>query len=291
MQFPATSRRTFLATGAMAIASAALVRRSGFAAEAAPSFVGKIKKAVKYHMVIGEMSIAEKFQLVKDLGYDGIEVRRVDMKGEDPAPFREASDKTGLPIHGLINSSNPDLAGAVRLSQAMGGSSVLYVAGRVNEKTPYDENYRVTQEVLRTGAPHAEKAGIRILVENVWNEFLLSPLEMARYLDEIKSPAVGAYFDVGNVVRFGWPEQWIRILGARIGKLDIKEYSRDKQINEGLRKGFEVEIGEGSVDWAAVRAALADIGYQGWATAEVKGGGRERLADIAARMDRVLALK
>ncbi|MCA9112092.1 MAG: sugar phosphate isomerase/epimerase, partial [Planctomycetaceae bacterium] len=87
------------------------------------------------------------------------------------------------------------------------------------------------------------------------------------------------------------PEQWIRILGHRIGKLDIKEYSRDLQLNAGLWKGFDVEIGDGDCGWPAVRKALEEIGYQGWATAEVPGGGRERLADIAQRMDNVLAIK
>jgi hexulose-6-phosphate isomerase len=128
------------------------------------------------------------------------------------------------------------------------------------------------------------------LIENVWNNFLLSPLEAARYVDEFDADSVGWYFDVGNVVRFGWPDQWIRILGQRIGKLDIKEYSREKQKNEGLWKGFQVEIGEGDCDWPAVRKALLEIEYHGWATAEVRGGDRTRLQEIAERMDRVLDL-
>ena len=124
----------------------------------------------------------------------------------------------------------------------------------------------------------------------MWNGFLLSPLEMARYIDEFDSDHVGAYFDVGNVVWFGWPAHWIRILGKRIGKLDIKEYSRKKQNDEGLWKGFDVKIGDADCDWPEVRQALAEIGFSGWATAEVGGGGRERMQDIAERMDRVLDL-
>ena len=129
-----------------------------------------------------------------------------------------------------------------------------------------------------------------LLVENVWNNFLLSPLEMARYIDELESDTLGVYFDIGNVVRFGWPEHWIRTLGTRIKKLDIKEYSREKQNDEGLWKGFDVKIGEGSVDWAAVRTELKALNYKGWGTAEVSGGEEDRLADISARMDRVLDL-
>ena len=119
-------------------------------------------------------------------------------------------------------------------------SSVLVVAGRVDKTTSYDANYKATQAWIRQAIPLAEKHGLRLLIENVWSNFLLSPLEMARYIDEFQSDTVGSYFDVGNVVCFGWPEQWIRILAGRIGKLDIKEYSRSKQENEGLWKGFEV---------------------------------------------------
>src|SRR5690606_26679445 len=117
-----------------------------------------------------------------------------------------------------------------------------------------------------------------------------SPLEMARFIDEIDHENVGVYFDVGNVVRFGYPNQWIRILGERIGKLDIKDYSRKLQRDAGLWRGFEAEIGDGDADWPAVRTALSEIGYSGWATAEVEGGDRQRLTEIAGRMDRVLGL-
>jgi hexulose-6-phosphate isomerase len=134
----------------------------------------------------------------------------------------------------------------------------------------------------------AEELGVKIAVENVWNNFLLSPLEMARYLDEFESPWIGAYFDVGNIVNYGWPEQWIRILGERVLKLDIKEFSRKKRDEEGLWAGFEVEIGEGDCDWPAVMEALVEIGYEGWGSAEVTGGGAERLREISDRMDRVL---
>lgn len=284
----ALSRRRFFKHSALA-AGAALTAPAWRAARAeGGELSGRIKKAVKYHMVTDKIPPVEKFRLVKELGYDGIEIHRRNL--DNRKEMVEASETTGLPIHGVLNSSDADLKGAVDMAKDLGASSVLYVAGRVNEKMPYDQNYRETQALLRQAAPHAEKQGIKILVENVWNNFLLSPLEMARYLDEVGSPAVGAYFDVGNVVRFGWPEHWIRILGRRIGKLDIKEYSRKKQVEEGLWKGFQVQIGEGDIDWAAVREALKEIDYQGWATAEVPGGDRSRLGDIARRMDQVLGL-
>ena len=249
---------------------------------------GRIKKAIKYKMIVEKLSVADKFELVKDLGFEGLEVRVHGM--DDRRELLRASESTGIAIHGIVNSSDPDLRGAIDLAHYLGATSVLCVAGRVNEKNAYDENYRATQKLYRDAAPYAEKYQVRLLVENVWNEFLLSPLEMARYLDEIGSPWVAAYFDIGNVMRFGWPEQWIRILGKRIVKVDVKEYSRKKLADEGLWKGLDVELGEGDVDWAAVREALRSIDFQGWATVQSKGGDRTRLADVAARMDRVLGL-
>jgi len=281
------TRRDFMkATGAVAAGSALL---AASAPARAGEFTGKIKKAVKFGMVAGEeMTTLDKFKLVKELGFDGIEPS----VGEkvDPEEMRAASEATGLPIHGVVNGSVNDLPGAIDRALLYGSDSVLVVAGRVNEEKSYADNYAETQAVIREAIPYAEEKGIMLLVENVWNNFLLSPLEMARYLDELDSPLVGAYFDIGNVVRFAWPEHWIPVLGHRIKKLDVKEYSRDKQLNEGLWKGFQVEIGEGSIDWAAVRRELKAIDYSGWATAEVGGGGRDRLADIATRMDTVLAL-
>jgi L-ribulose-5-phosphate 3-epimerase len=289
-------RRRFLKSAAAMAASAFVSTGRDLNDRAvAGQFTGRIKKALKFHMIAGDAPISEKLRMVKELGYEGLEIHRRDaLDGDHPLDRREllkASEQVGIPFHGVLNSSSPDLRGMIELAKYLGASSVLVVAGRVTADTSYDENYRAAQGLLRGAAPLAEKLGVRLLVENVWNNFLLSPLEMARFLDEIDSPAVGAYFDIGNVVYIGWPEQWIRILGPRIGKLDIKEYSREKQMNEGQRKGFNVPIGEGSIDWAAVRMALAEINYQGWATAEVPGGDRARLQDIAQRMDRVLDLK
>lgn len=281
------NRREFLTVSTGALAAMSLGQLAGRADEI--SFAGRIKKAVKFHMVVDDtLSIREKFELLKDLGFDGTEIRTRDKLDKDEV--KAASDAAGLPIHGVINSNSPDIAGAVDLAKFYGGTSVLVVAGRVNEERPYDENWNEWHARLKEAAPYAQQQGIKLLVENVWNNFLISPLEMRYFIDSVESPAVGVYFDVGNIVRYGWPEQWIRILGERIGKLDIKEYSRKLQFDEGTRKGFDVEIGEGDCGWPAVRAALNEIGFEGWATAEVKGGGHERLADIARRMDRVLAL-
>lgn len=250
---------------------------------------GRIRKAAKFHMVTGdELSIRDRFVLLKDCGFEGTEIHtRLKLDRDE---VLTASRDVGLPVHGVLNSNNPDIAAAVDLAAFYGATSVLVVAGRVNEEQAYDANWTEWLGRLKEAAPYAQDHGVRLLVENVWNNFLLSPLEMARFVDEIDHAAVGVYFDVGNVVRFGYPDQWIRILGQRIGKLDIKDYSRRLQRDAGLRKGFDAKIGDGDAGWDSVRAALDEIGYEGWATAEVPGGGEERLRDIAARMDRVLGL-
>jgi len=102
---------------------------------------------------------------------------------------------------------------------------------------------------------------------------------------------IGWYMDIGNIVRYGWPEHWIRTLGPRILKVDIKDYSRKKATDEGIWKGFNAELGEGDVNWATVNKALAEIGYSGWGSAEVNGGDRVRLKEISDRMDRLYAMK
>ncbi len=277
------TRRTFLSRSSVALASA--VGGLPLAGRAGP-LEGRLRLAVKYHMVDADLSVVDKFKLLKDVGFDGVEYRRRD--GVEPRTLRKARDAADLPIHGVVNGSNPDVAGAVELAKDLGAGSVLYVAGRVNGNRSYEKNYKQTQAILRKALPTAEAAGVDVLVENVWNNFLLSPLEMRRYVDELDSPAVGVYFDIGNIVRVGWPEQWIRILGDRIGKLDVKEYSREKQRKEGLYAGFDAKLGEGSVDWAAVRQALVDIGYKGWATKERGSGGRAYLGNLLRRMERVL---
>ena len=137
-------------------------------------------------------------------------------------------------------------------------TTVLLVPAVVNKEVSYADAYTRSQAEIRKALPLADELGIKIALENVWNNFLLSPLEEARYIDELDSPMVGAYFDVGNVLRYGWPEHWITTLGKRILKIDIKEFSRKKQNEEGLGKGFDVELLEGDCDWPAVMAALRE---------------------------------
>ncbi len=247
--------------------------------------------------------MVEKFRLLKTLGFDGVE-----MNSPNDFDSEEVSDaiaESGLPVHGIVDSvhwektlGDPDpdvraegvagLETALRDAKAYGASTVLLVPAVVNAEISYEDAYRRSQAEIRKMLPLASELDVKIAFENVWNRFLLSPLEFRRYIDEFESPMVGAYFDVGNVVTYGWPEHWIRILGERIVKLDIKEYSRSKRDSEGPFAGFRVPLGEGDCNWPVVIAALEEIGYSGWATAEIPGGDRTRLADIAERMNRIL---
>ena len=248
----------------------------------------RIMKACKYSMVKEpDLSTVDTFKMLKDIGFDGTELRytQVDQLNE----FRKASEISGLPVHGVVNSSEPDIATAVNFSADLGGTSVLIVC-RYDRKRPLMESWNECQAVIRKALPVAEKRQVKILVENVWAGFLISALDAERFVDEINHPWFGCYYDVGNNVRWGVPEHWIEVLGDRIGKLDIKEWDETEHKNAGLRAGFSKPLGEGTIDWGAVRTALDKIGFQNWATAEVKGGGRKELADIAQRMDKVLGL-
>ncbi len=302
------SRRDFLkltttTVAAAAAAAGALRQRTWAMPDGASGSSRRFLKAVKYGMVGPGKTPLEKLALLKELGYDGVEIPSPTTL--DLEALRAASEKTGIRVHGVVNSyhwryplSHPDPAVRSRCRKALeqslrdahflGASSVLLVPAVVRKDIPYDEAYRRSQAEIRKVLPLAEELKVRILLENVWNNFLLSPLEFARYVDEFESDWVGVYFDVGNVVVYGWPQHWIRILGKRIGKLDIKAFSRRIARSEGLSKGFRVPIGEDDCDWPEVRKELIALDYRGWCTAEVRGGGRERLAELLARMNRVL---
>lgn len=306
-------RRAFLKSAGAAVGAVSLAGALGFApatGEApqaqSPFHAGarrcKLQKSLKYGMVAGGASVLDKFKLAKEAGFEGIELDSPNTLDADEV--LRARDATGLVIDGVVDSvhwrqtlGDPDpavraagrqaLETALRDCRLYGGTTVLLVPAVVSKKISYADAYTRSQEEIRKVLPLAAELRVTIAIENVWNAFLLSPLEAARYTDELDSPWVGWQFDVGNVVNFGWPEQWIRTLGKRIVKLDIKEYSRKKRDEQGPGAGFAVELGEGDCDWPAVMEALDEIGFQGWAAAEVGGGDLERLKKIATTMDRL----
>lgn len=249
---------------------------------------GRIRKSLKWGMVRdGSGPLAETFRKLRRCGFEGVEPSLDQVK--DPAEWLAASKETGLVIDCVVSPKTDGIEPAVDLCKQLGGDSILIVARLDKEKTFWD-NWRETQAAIKAAAPHAEKQQIKLLIENVWASFLISPLDMLRYVDEINHPWVGVHYDVGNVMRWGVSEHWIEVLGKRIGKLDIKEYSLDKAMKEGMSKGFDVPIGTGSINWAAVRRELIALDFTGWAAAEVKGGDWPYLAEVAQRMDMALGL-
>jgi hexulose-6-phosphate isomerase len=299
------NRREFIGAGGGVLALAALAPAALAAAEKASGAAPKraIKKGIMWGTVGVKGSLLEKMQAVKEAGFEGVEM----MSHMDVEEVLRARDAAGLAIPSVCGRdhwskplSHPDpkvreegleaLKQALREAKRYGASSVLLVPGVVSKEVAYDEAYRRSQEEIRKAVPLAEELGVKIAIENVWNQFLLSPLEAARYVDEFKSPAVGWHFDAGNILNYGLPEQWIRILGPRIKMLHVKEFSRKKRDSEGLWKGFEVKLLEGDVNWPAVMKAVDDVGYHGWAITE-QGGGEtpEGLEDLADRLGKILA--
>lgn len=259
----------------------------------------RLKKAVKFGMIKEGNSIEEKFELIKSLGFQGVEMDSPSSVNREEAA--RARDKTGIVIHGVVDSihwdvrlSDPDpavrqkgldaLQGALKDCKFYGGTTVLLVPGKVAD--PQNENYqqvwdRSTEEVKKA-IPLADELGVKIAIEVVWNNFITKPEQLVEYVDQFKTPTVGAYFDCSNMVKFGVPSaDWIRALGKRMLKFDFKGYSKTKQW---------VEIGEGDENWPDILKALDEVGYHGWATSETGGGGKAELTRIAQQMDHVLGL-
>lgn len=263
------------------------------------------KKAVKIGMVRAGKTLKDKFLLLKKLGFGGVELNSPN--GPKPEEVAEAKEASGLEVHGVVDSvhwaeplSSADplvrakgrrgLEAAIRAASEYGASSVLLVPGVVKDGVTYKQAWDRSLNEIRPVLELAEERKIQILMENVWNNFITDPKEMARYIDALESDLVGAYFDVGNAVRYSPPVEWVRILGERIKKLDIKEYSLTKGKAEGWFKGFQVELLEGECDWPAVMKEVRKLkSFSGWGTAEIPGGGEERLTNIAHRMDRIFA--
>ncbi len=283
-------RRAFLKASTAALALA------GTSAAAADAQKDRLKKAFMLGGDTPRGGILERFRLLKDAGFEGVEINS---PGDfDRDEILKARDETGLVIHGICDSahwvdtfSDPDeqvvARGLKAARQALadakvfGATTVLIVPAVVNPRVSHRQAYERSQANIRKLIPDAEAAGVKIAIEEVWNKFLLTAPEFARYLDEFQSPSVGAYFDVGNVVEYGYPQEWIRELGPRILKVHVKEYAKPKR--------FDYPLGEGKeIDWPAVKQAFADVKYDGWITAEVAKGDLAAMKDVARRMDQLL---
>ncbi|MFV1995902.1 MAG: sugar phosphate isomerase/epimerase family protein, partial [Verrucomicrobiales bacterium] len=274
-----------------------------FAAETAASSPSPgalpIYKAIKYNMIRDKVSLLEKFEQSKRAGYHGISLMHpADIDLDEAVAARDAS---GLPIHNVnqgthwkVRLSDPDPAvraqgladtlACLRFAKACGADSILLVIGKVTDEE--NENHQQVRarsaEQIRKMLPLAAELGVRILCENVGNGFCSDAQAWAEYIDSFESPWVGAFFDIGNHQGYGGAPHWIRTLGHRIVKIDVKDHDDTTEKNCNLF--------EGDVDWPDVRAALAEIRFTGWATAEVRGGDEARLTEVARNMDKALGL-
>ncbi len=298
-------RRTFLGTAAAVSAVAALRPRETTAA-------GGLKKALYVSMLPKEqkdaagavqaLSYPQRFQMAKDVGFEGVEIGTItDAKVAEEV--KEASAKTGLRIHSVMNadhwkyplsSADPEVVAksvagmeaSLRNAKLWGADSVLLVPAVLDSGTSYKDAWARSQKVVKERIlPLAQELKVVIGMEEVWNKFLLSPLEMARYVDEFASPWVKAYVDVGNMLFYGYPQDWIRTLGSRISRVHVKDFKLDR----GKGQFSWTNLGEGDVDWPEVRKALGEVGYEGWVTAEISGGDAAYLKDVVARLDRIFA--
>jgi L-ribulose-5-phosphate 3-epimerase len=295
---PLSTRRKFLK--ASATAAAGLIFSSTYIFSQTPAKKRPLKKGYMFKTFPeSKLSTLEKFKLLKAAGFDGVEPhshmdRDEVLKARDASGLEIASiscgDHTRMLSEAAPSQRQKGLDGllyALESAKAFGAKSVLVALGAVSEHNSYAENYKRTQEEIKKALPLAEKLGVVMAIENVWNNFLLSPLEAARYVDEFNSPMVGWHFDVGNVMNIGWPEHWIKILGKRIQKIHIKEFSRKKMNEQGMRKGFSVDYLEGDNNWPVVMKSLDEIGYIGWAIVENACGECKQSMEVEAYLKKV----
>lgn len=259
----------------------------------------RIYKAVKVTMIKGELSVYDKFRISKDVGFDGIS-----LMGPDWFSVKDvikAQDMTGLPVHNIndahhwkVRLSDPDpsvrkqaiqdMRDTIQFASDTGADSILLVVGKVMDEV--NENHdqvweRSTRAIFET-LPLASRLGVRILLENVGNNFCITPDLWNKYIDQFASPWVGAFYDIGNHHSRGGADVWLRALGHRIVKLDVKGHHTDLKKN--------CDIFDGNIPWAKVRKEIERIQFTGWATAEVSGGDAERLRQVVERMDEALGI-
>lgn len=280
------NRRTFVATGLAAAAAPGASKRT-------------IRKGVLISMLPKDLPLEDRIKVARDVGFEDLECRTVNDPNEAEA-IKKAAEKAGLKIHSVmnmahwqfpLNSSDPEVVKkgiegmetSLKNAHFWGAGIVLLVPAVVNPKhSYYEEAWKRSQAQIRKLIPLAEKLKVVIAIEEVWNKFLLSPLEMARYVDEFRSPWVKAYLDVGNMMFYGYPEDWIRVLNKRIAAVHLKDFR--------YRKG-QVEwtpLREGDVDWIEVHKALNEVNFRGTATVELPAGDAAYLKEVSRRVDLIL---
>ncbi len=257
-----------------------------------------IRKAIMYGTIGYKGTVLEKFKALKEAGFEGVEPDSHMKQAEVKAALEESGLKAAsvcCSTHWGKPLSSPDekirresvegLEQALKDAKEYGASSVLFVPGRVQAgKMSYDDCFKRAVVGIRQALPVAQDLGVKIAIENVWNDFITKPAQAKDLLDAIDSPMVGWHFDVGNAIRYGPSEEWVPVLGKKILKLHIKEYSN--------LKGFGVKLFEGDDHWPAIMKALDEVGYEGWGISEQPGNQAKdeaSMRDLAQRMDKVFS--
>ncbi len=256
-----------------------------------------IRKAVMYATLGLKGTLAEKFKALKAAGFEGVEPMS-HMNQQEVLSALADSGLKAASVCGAVHWSKPlsdgdpavreegleGLRQTLRDAHAYGASSVLLVPGVVNARVSFDQCWTRSILQIRKAVPLAQELGVKIAIEDVWNNFITTPQQAAAYLDEIGSDYVGWHFDIGNMIKYSPPETWIPVLGKRILKLHVKEYSKTK--------GFDVRFFEGDDNWPAIMKALDDVGYQGWGITEQPSEqtkDEESLREFSTRLDKVFA--
>jgi len=300
------NRREFLKTSAAGICTAGLTGMTftaGTTAAAASRVSAKpdapsIKKGLVMSMLPEKLSVSDRFKLARDTGFELIQAPTTP-EARQADEIKAAADASGVRVDSVMNmahwkyplsSADPavvetsmeGMRTSLHNAKLWGSDAVLLVPAVVNPQTSYKDAWTRSQKQIRALLPLAEELQIVIAIEEVWNKFLLSPLEMLAYINELKHPLVRAWFDVGNVVLYGYPQDWIHTLGPTIAKVHLKDFKRSEN-------GYAwVNLGDGDIDWPAVRQAFTDVGYHGSAIAELQPGDEAYLRDVSKRIDRLL---
>lgn len=294
------TRRDFLKRGGATLALAA-VGSQLFAADdksATPVTTGALKKGIMWDTINVKGTVLEKMKAVKTAGFQGVEMA----SHLDQTEVLRARGETGLEITSVCGAKHWDkplshpvpivraegleaLKQTLRDAHTYGAGSVLLVPGVVNKEVSFDDCWKRSIAQIRLAIPLAEEFGVKISIENVWNNFITTEAQAGRYLAEINSPWVGWHFDCGNVIRYGDPIEWITALGKRINRIHVKEYSRDLAMRKGdVGAGFNVPLLAGANNWAGIMKALRQAGYQSYLITEQDGS----LPDLSRSLDQII---
>lgn len=271
-----------------------------------------LSKGIDHRAFPLDMPLDERFAVARDVGFDGLELaiggkeglpldisdadcERLRRLGETHTPICSVNGGRALLERPLTGGSAEDRQAAmamaarlIDLTAALGTDTLLFVPGLVQPDSPYDDTWDCALRCTRELAEYAAERGVHLAVENVWNRFLLSPMEMASFIDSVGHPSVHSYFDIANTLLFGYPQHWIKVLGRRIWRVHVKDF----RVSVASLGGFTQPL-QGDVDWPVVVSALHRSGYRGFLTAEVpcyRYCGVQTVRDASAALDAVIGL-